>query len=156
MLTLFATVAFNGSWAKAGKFKSQAEYTQELEDKGLLLSTDFKAIRAFQVEEFEDEGSYYFIELENGNVLYLNGQYLYDYELIEDGEYEQPKSFPCTEFTVRRHRDEGYVVDITCRGSLLECESMEPEFLRTIESLRKMPDDGDIITEKSFDELKQL
>ena len=156
VLILFAAVAFNVSWGKPGEFKSEAEYTQELEDKGLLVSTDYTAVRAFEVWADEDEGSHYFIELEDKSILYLNDGCLYGYGLIEDGEDEQPRSFPCTGFTVRRHRDEGYVVDVICRGSLLEAESMEPEFLLTLESLRKMPDVGDIITEMTFDELKQL
>src|SRR4029079_8096775 len=58
---------------------------EELETKGLLVSTDYKAKRAFEVEEFEDEGLHYFIELANGGVLYLNGQYLYEYQAAPDG-----------------------------------------------------------------------
>ena len=36
---------------------------------------------------------------------FLSGQYLYDYEPIsDDPDANEARSFPCTEFTVRRHR----------------------------------------------------
>ena len=44
------------------------------------------------MEELEDEGVSYFLELDDGAVLFLSGQYL--------DEDESP--FPCTEFIVRR------------------------------------------------------
>lgn len=63
--------------------KSFDQQIAEWETQGLLVSEIFVATRAFQVEEFEDEGSHYYIELADGAVLYLNGQYLYDYEPIK-------------------------------------------------------------------------
>ncbi len=156
VLVIIAFVMFNPSGVKIEDFKSNEEQIQDLEDKGLLISTDFNAIRAFKVEEGEDEGPYYFIELADGSVLYLNGQYLYDYEHIEDDEEDnQPQIFPCTHFTIRRHRDEGYVVDIICRGSLIELESLEPDCQREEYRWGKIPEDGGIITNESFDELKR-
>lgn len=47
---------------------------QEMEEQGLLVSEYYRATRAFEVQEFQDEGPHYFIELENGSVLYLNGR----------------------------------------------------------------------------------
>ena len=71
------------------------------------------------MEEFEDEGLHYFIELVDGRVLFLSGQYLYDYEPIsDDPESNQPRSFPCTEFTVRRHKNDGCVVDLLRAGTV--------------------------------------
>lgn len=76
------------------------------------MSEAYRVKRAFQVEEFEDEGSHYYIELDDRRVLFLSGQYLYDYD-SED----PPRAFPCTEFVVRRHRTKGYVVDISLSGN---------------------------------------
>ena len=50
------------------------------------MSERFTASRAFAVEEFEDEGSHYFVDLTDNRVLFLSGQYLYDYEPLEDAE----------------------------------------------------------------------
>lgn len=66
---------------------------QELADGRMEVCT-YHAKAAIKVEEFEDEGSNYFILLADYSVVYIAGQYLYDTE--EDG------LFPCTEFTVER------------------------------------------------------
>lgn len=128
---------------------------REWEEQGLLVSTDFRARRAFQVEEYEDEGPHYVLELEDGSVLYLNGQYLYDYEAIEDDdpEFHQPRRFPCTEFTVRRHRDKGYVVDLDCRGTVLEPEEVQPAFT-TAEYRSFDLGDGELIRDRTYEEVK--
>ena len=53
--------------------------------------------------------------------------YLYDYEAIsDDSETNRPRAFPCSEFTLRRHKTESYVAEIRCRGSVLEPEVMAP------------------------------
>ena len=109
--------------------KSHEEHIRELEGLGLVESSAFHATRAFAVGEYEDEGLHYFIELADGAVLFLSGQYLYDFAPItDDAELNQARSFPCSEFTVRRHRKEGYVVDIICGGTVLEPEVEAPPF----------------------------
>lgn len=137
---------------EAAEQKHEA-YIQELEQQGLLESTEYRAKRAFQVEEFEDEGSHYYIELENGSVLFLSGQYLFDYEPIDDDpEYNQQRLFPCTEFTVRMHTGEWYVVDLICRGEVFEPELLAPPFDFKKDSF---PMDGKVITNQTYNEIKQ-
>ncbi|MCL4180209.1 MAG: hypothetical protein KJ072_21010 [Verrucomicrobia bacterium] len=136
--------------------KSAEEQIAELEQKGLLASESFSARRAFQVEEFEDEGSHYFMELEDGRVLYLNGQYLYDYaEISDDPELKQPRSFPCSRFTVRRHKSEGYVVDIVCEGGVLNPECVAPSFDEQDAKHGLIPEDGQVYRDRSYDQLKR-
>jgi|ERR1043166_874607 hypothetical protein len=126
---------------------------EELEAGGLVVSTEYKAKRAFEVEEFEDEGLHYFIELADGSVLYLNGQYLYEYQPGPDGSPVDPAaSFPNTDFTVRRHRTEGYVLDILCRGSLLKPELVARPFAE--KQCEGLPEDGQIIRDCSYNQIK--
>jgi hypothetical protein len=126
-----------------------------MEEQGLLVSEYYRANRAFEVQEFEDEGPHYFIELENGSVLYLNGQYLYDYAEIEDDpEVNQPRRFPCTDFTLRRHRDTGAVMDIDCRGSVLDtASSLATKRVWDYLGDRNF-DDGEIVADESYANLK--
>ena len=123
--------------------KSAAEQLQELEAKGLLIKADFSARRAFSVEEFEDEGLHFFIELKDGGILYLSGQYLYDYQ-----------QFPCPEFTISRHREAGWVADIECRGTVIEAEELELSFSKSHFEAGLVPDDGEIWRHRSFEQLK--
>ena len=87
LLIFGALMLFN---RRAIRTKDYAAAIEELEREGLLEEKSFRAIRALQVEEFEDEGDHYFLELDNGAVLFLSGQYLYG--------YDEPRTFPCTEF----------------------------------------------------------
>jgi hypothetical protein len=136
--------------------KTAEEHIRELEQLGQLESVGFRARRAFGVEEFEDEGLHYFLELVDGSVLFLSGQYLYDYEpLSDDPELNQPRSFPCTEFTVRRHKKERYVVDIVRGGSVLEPEVLAPAFGTKVWRATGIPEDGQVITSISYDQLKR-
>ena len=121
---------------------------------GLLEDQTFSARRAFKVEEYEDEGLHFFIELSDGRVLYLSGQYLYDYaETGDDPDLSQPASFPCTEFVVRRHKTERWVHSLVCRGSYLAPVETLPAFSQTFVKTYDMPSDGDILTE-SFEQLR--
>jgi hypothetical protein len=78
----------------------------------------------------------------------LSGQYLYDHD-AED----QPRTFPCSEFVVQRHRIKGYVVDIVCRGAVLEPEAIAPPFY-VHDFDKDVPKDGEIIAGKPYDRLK--
>lgn len=141
----------------AASWTSLEDHIAELGAKDLILRQNFKAIRAFSLDEFDDEGSHYYIELEDGRVLYLNGQYLYDYDLIENDDHPeeaQVRTFPCTEFEVIRHKTEGYVICIECKGQVLEPEVEAPHFIKADYEAKRIPEDGDILTE-SYDKLKQ-
>ena len=151
MLAIAAFFLFNRRRADLSGYKSVQEQIGELEQKNLLGKSDYKARRAFGVEEFEDEGSHYFIELEDGGVLYLNGQYLYEYEPIGS---KQPRTFPCTEFTILRHKDEGWVLDLQCRGSVIEPELVASSFSKSDFKAELTPTDGEIIRDRTYDQIK--
>jgi len=153
---LLASVIFNRPGLRPSlRRKPLAERLAELELKGLLLRQPFQATRAFAVQEFEDEGSTYYIELADGRVLFLSGQYLYDYEPItDDPEVNQERSFPCTEFEILRHKDAGYVLDIRCTGKVLEPEITAGPFTRE-DFRRGAPEDGEIITGKTYESIKR-
>ena len=133
--------------------KSQEEEIAELREKDLLLTESFSARRAFGVEEFEDEGLHYFVELSDGRTLYLTGQNLYDYEPIDEPDINQPRRFPCTEFTVLRHKEAGYILDILCSGAVLEPEVVAPPFSKQ-DCRQGLPEDGDVIADRTYDEIK--
>src|SRR5690606_31380177 len=118
--------------------------------------TKFQAKRAFQVEEFEDEGIHYYLELDDGSVLFLSGQYLYDYEPTEDDpEENQERQFPCTEFVVKRHKTKGHTLEIVTRGITFEPEVIAPPFSNNDYRSGNIPEDGNIIRKLSYDEIKR-
>jgi hypothetical protein len=148
-----ALVLFNPRNPLAGVTPA-GELARELEAQGLLTSRHFAVTRAFEVEEFEDEGMHFYLELSDGRVLFMSGQYLYDYEPDEDGGHA--RRFPCDEFLVRRHRDEGYVVDIQCTGQPLKPELLAPPFGEDVWRQGALPKDGAIIVDATYDQVKRL
>lgn len=144
-----------------GKFKGffanphQSKLFDSLRATQLVRGSDFTALRAFQIEECEDEGSHYMIELADGSVLYLNGQYLDEYEPFEDGGQKNPRRFPCTEFTVLRNRQNGEALELVCGGDVLEPECIAPPFDEKDEKQGLIPEDGRIYTDRCYDRLKR-
>lgn len=136
---------------------NKGEDLEALERDGILVRESFSATRAFEVAEYEDEGLHYFLELTNGEVLYLTGQTLYGF-LPDEGDEDdlqppQPRRFPCTEFELLRHRTEGYLADLICKGAVLEPEVVLPN--------EEMPDwprgdwlDVDVILDIPYEHLK--
>jgi hypothetical protein len=154
-LLFVAAVWIFSARANFAGLPSAAEHLRQLEESGLVESTEFRAVRSFGVEEFEDEGLHYYLELMDGRVLFLSGQYLYEYEPSDDGpESSQPRRFPCSEFTVRRHKIEGYVVTVECRGTALQPELIAPPFNPRDWQEGRLPEDGDILAE-AYDNLKR-
>lgn len=132
------------------------QFRLQLDEQGLLEAKDFRATRAFMVDEYEDEGPHYFLDLVEGGVLYLNGQYLYKYEPVDDEGEPEARRFPCTAFTVRRHKTKEYVLDIDCRGEVLHPEIVVPSDEAQWYDWKDMPGDGDVIADRTFDELKGM
>jgi hypothetical protein len=126
------------------------DFADALEAQNLLTSTSFTADRAFRVDECKDKGPHYFLELEDGGVLHLSGTYLYEYEPIEGS----LRHFPCTQFTVRRHAEVGYVVDLICGGIVIEPEVEAPPFSAQEFEAGRVPEDGVILRNLTFDQLR--
>jgi hypothetical protein len=125
---------------------------EALRSKGLVASESYRALRAFEVAPCNDEGSQYFIELADGKVLFLGGQYLFEYDPIsDDPELAQPRSFPCTEFTLHRHRRHGGVLQIDCSGEVIEPSPTTPAFTKTERRKKQIPFDGEIVSNESFE-----
>jgi hypothetical protein len=125
------------------------DFADELEARNLLNSSTFRAERAFRVDEFNEEGPHYFLELEDGGILHLSGKYLYEYEPLDGS----PRHFPCTEFALRSHAETGYVVDLICGGLIIEPEVEAPAYSAADFAQHRIPQDRTILHNVSFDEL---
>src|SRR5258706_15511593 len=127
---------------------------RELEEDGLLIHQAFWARRALQVDEFEDEGSHYFIELANGDVLFLTGQYLYDY--VPQGSYvDDPAAvLPIYRIYDSAPQRKGFAVDVSRQGEVIEPEVLAPWFDEEDFKKSLIREDGAILREKSYDQIK--
>lgn len=128
---------------------------EELKTQGMVETTDYSATRAIMVEEFDDEGLFYLVDVGEGRTLCLAGQELYDFEPLDgevDGE-DLPRRFPNTRFSVLRHREQEYILDLLCHGEPFEPLHIFQNFTPRDFKRKLVPVDEQIIREFTFDEL---
>lgn len=111
---------------------------------------DIEASDAIKVEEFEDEGLGYYLNIGNGKVFFVQGQYLYD----EDGDGKAQMKIPSTSMSVTRSSLSKIVLDIKLLGEYLTPSHTNPPF--TVEDFKnnRVPEDGTIL-EVDFESLKK-
>lgn len=124
--------------------RGRAAYSRDLAA-GMAEEATFDIVDAIRVEEFEDEGSQYFLKLADGRVLFLAGQYLY--------EHEQAGTFPCRRIRTTRAPNSRLLIDLACEGPYLEASGVRPPFSRREREQSKVPDDGDVLG-VNFDDLR--
>ena len=111
-------------------------YEEDLKAGRMVVAT-YDVRSAVRVEEFEDEGSQYLLELIDGGVLFLGGQYLYEAE--ENG------SFPSTRIQTERAEKSGTLFELHCTGTPVEVLETLPHFTVADHEAALVPDDGEIL-----------
>jgi hypothetical protein len=86
---------------------SISEIRDELLSNGHLKEFTFRGYSFFQVNEVEDEGPHYFIDIGDGKTLYLNGQYLYDIVDLD---------FPRSNIVIAYNDKDNYVLEVISNG----------------------------------------
>jgi hypothetical protein len=155
--SIVAVFLFNPWWANPLGLRKPEDILRRLEDEGLLDSSDFQALRAFGFEDYDAEAGHYFLELVDGRILSLCGQYLYDFEPIsDDPDLNQPRLFPCTDFSIRRHRTGRYVVELICRGAVIEPDFLALPYRNQKKWSGRSFGDGQLISDTTYDALQAL
>jgi hypothetical protein len=104
---------------------------------GAAAVTTYHVTDAISVEEFEDEGSQYYLLLKDGRVLFLAGQYLY--------EPEEEKRFPSTLVSVVRAPESGTVLDLTTSGESVPVSARLEPFSPADHREGRVPEDGTLV-----------
>ncbi len=123
----------------------QSRIARDLEY-GVARVVTYRVSDALQVEESEDEGSSYYLRLDDGRVAFLSGQYLYDAE----GE----GTFPNTLVTVVRAPATDVVFDLRCEGRPLGAVPRLPTFTAEDWDHGAVPSDGALVN-ADFDALRR-
>ena len=133
------------------------EHERHAEDlaHGHATCTTYEITDALRVKEFEDEGSAYYLKLTDGRVLFLAGQWLYEYEEGEDDDGKPtPARFPCRRFTIERAAKSALFLDLEPLGPALPPSGTLPPFTDEDHEAGTVPDDGDLLT-LDFDSLRE-
>ncbi len=118
------------------KWTSRQDYAADLEG-GRAAEVIYEVVDAIRVEEFEDEGSNYFLKLADNKVLFLTGQYLY--------ESEEANAFPSTRIRVTRAPRSRLVFDLECFGTPLRPSTTRPPFSHEDHRSGRVPKDGEML-----------
>jgi len=149
---LCITSLIAGTWLGIRLFgKETPNPIEELEAMGLAEVEEYKTLRSFEVEEIEDEGFHFFLELEGGDVLFLCGQYLY--EIAEDEGQKEKPTFPCAHFRIKRHKIERWVYEVEPLSPHIPPEEKLPHYSEVYIQKHGFPEDGAIYTQP-YEELK--
>jgi hypothetical protein len=105
----------------------------------------YEVIDAINVEEQEEEGSMYFLQLRDGRILFIAGQHLYD--------LEEEKRFPNTRFQAVRTPRTRHLLDFVCLGDYLPPTGRGRAFTVHDYDAGLVPEDGDV-WEGDFDALR--
>jgi hypothetical protein len=114
---------------------------------GTAVRTTYEVVDALSVEEYDDEGSAYYLKLADGRVLFLQGQFLYEYEAGEDDDGRPvPARFPASRFTIERTAESGHFLDLLDLGAPLVPSGTLSAFTSADYLADKVPGDGEVLT----------
>ena len=114
-------------------------------DQGLVDDLQVQIVEALVVEEQEDEGPGYYLKLADGQVLFLQGQYLMDAE--EEG-------FPRARLSMAHARESRTLLDLRCDGPPVPVAGRLPAFSVEDWKADRVPPDGALL-DIDFEALKQ-
>lgn len=137
-------------------FVSDTAYARKQLQKGRARETTYSVSRALSFEDQRTSCMAHFLELEDRRVICLYGQYLYDYEPIDDDpEVNQPRRFPTSEFTLVRFQKDDEPLVLKAGAEVIGTTLVpEPHDYKTISDLGFKLNDGEIVEGVSFDQIK--
>jgi hypothetical protein len=118
-----------------------------------LVSDIYHARRALELRAPDTNDGWYLIELDTGKVLCLWDN-LPSGPLGFDPMNQEVRRFPCTEFTVLRHAVEGFTAEVHYAGQLIKPVTVSLPDHFDDWRYTHLPKDGDMIADKTFDELQ--
>jgi hypothetical protein len=128
--------------------RSRAAYDRDLAVLRARYADDLRALQleewrvrivdALQVEEVDDEGAQFFLELEDGRILFVMGQYLWDAD-------DESPQFPNRELLITRLPHSGDIFDMECVGEYFPPSAERAPFTGQEYADERVPQDGQIL-----------
>jgi hypothetical protein len=112
---------------------------------GRARVTRYEIVDAIAVQESEDEGIGFYLQLTDGRVLYLGGQYLY--------ELAETRRFPSTAFEISRVAASGGFLALTPLGDYLAPSTEREPFTVEEYEHNRIPEDAAFV-EAKFEDLR--
>ena len=151
-----AVVIFNKGALRRMRFKTDEDFADAELEAGRALTEHFNASRALSFEDLRTGCMVHFLELADGSVMCLYGQYLYEFEPIDDEpELNQPRRFPTSEFTIIRSRRDGQILDLRVGNDVIGTTLIEePGDYDVIADLGFKLEDGEVVEGVTLDDVE--
>jgi hypothetical protein len=104
-----------------------------------------RVVDAIEVEELEDEGRQCYLELEDGRVLFVGGQYLYDSDEDDSDEGDTTPKFPNRDLLITRLPHAGDILALERLGEHFPPSVTLPPFSREDHEHDRVPEDGQLL-----------
>lgn len=156
---LVATFAFNKYPLARLRRLTKEEFFAELDAKGQLEREPHEAGRVMAFDDINVSGHCMLVESLGKGTLMLHGQYLFSYgpgdpDDTDEGEEPEPRTFPTQRFELLRKRGDRDILEIARSGAVIEPEVVPAPVDALYRELMKWPMDGTLITDQSFDTLR--
>lgn len=153
---LLSVFLFNAGFIRRLKGQSDRDYLNELLAKGEAVTEHYTVNAAISFEDLSTGSQAHLLDIGNGNVMCLYGQYLYDYEPIEDDpEINQDRKFPTRQFSVVRRLKDAEILVLAPGAEVVEPRCLENPDVKPLHDLGFKLQDGEIV-EIPFEKLQIL
>ena len=116
-------------------------------EEGFLVTEDYDVSEAIEVEESEDEGLHFLLDVGEGRTLFLSGQYLY--EPVTAGR------FPSSRIRIFWNSRENYTFGVETLGDRLLPTRRLPSLTARVLESKVFPNDRDVLAQ-DLDEVARL
>lgn len=143
-----------GPWIRSlrSSYSAHAASVREDIEKGNVKIKVFRPVAAWLIEDIDDEGPGYLLQLPKNRILFLQGQHLYWTEGSEESEifgHDGPadrstsREFPNTEFGIVSGPSSGWFLGLACLGDPLPISRrIDPD--EELKSVERYVGDGDV------------
>lgn len=151
---MFSSVfIFNEGFLRLLKRQSDEEYIKELIKKGKAKKEKYNVNAAIHFDDLNTGCTVHLLDIGNNKMLCLYGQYLYDYEPIDDEpELNQPRKFPTKQFTQIRRLKDNFILQLIPGNEVIEPIIVKEPKIKEFYKLNPKLIDGKIIESLSFEE----
>ncbi|MFH2043851.1 MAG: hypothetical protein ABIK92_01745 [Pseudomonadota bacterium] len=157
LLMFSSVVIFNEGFIRKLKRQTDKEYMKELLDKGKAKKETYNVDSALYFDDLNTGCAVHLLDIGNNQILCLYGQYLYDFEPInDDPEINQPRKFPTKEFSQIKRLKDNYILELIPGNEVVEPKIIKEPKIEEFYKLNPKLIDGKIINKLSFKEALSL
>lgn len=153
-LLFSSVIIFNEGFLRLLRGISDEEYLETLLSSGKAKKETYKVLSALSFDDLNTSCAVHILDIGNNENLCLYGQYLYDYEPIDDDpEMNQQRKFPTEEFSLIRKVKEDELLQLIPGIKVIEPIIIKNPNLDKLYDLGFQLKDGEIISEVPFSDV---